>query len=132
MLWIIATFGTLLAAMFISSLVKNSNNQYFKKITSIEQANAFSIILIENLEKSYSFFEIVDSKLMGLLIFMISNYYTGALNLLIETRSQSSFVAFLLIILNCFVFTFIPFYINYYLKFLRNPKQLKTKQVLRL
>lgn len=62
-----------------------------------------------------SFVQITDSKYIGLTIFMISNYFTGIVNLLVkETHQVTTINAYLINLLNSFVAVFIPFYAVYY------------------
>lgn len=66
------------------------------------------------IDLSLSFVKIVDSKFIGLAIFMISNYFTGIVNLAMEsTHGVSEFKSLLILSANSFVSTFLPFYVFY-------------------
>ena len=55
------------------------------------------------LESGYSFFEIVDSKLVGLSIFLFANVLTGLINLSIYTRTVSDLLSLVILIMHSFV-----------------------------
>jgi hypothetical protein len=77
------------------------------------------------LERSCSFIILVDSRFVGIAIFMLSNYFTGVTNLVIRTKSQSDLASYMLIFLNSFVFKFIPFYVIYFRKKLKKTNELQ-------
>lgn len=71
------------------------------------------------LENAYSFFEIVDSKLVGLCIFLIANVLTGLINLSIYTRTVSDYFSLIILILHSFASVGFAFSGYYYLYFKR-------------
>lgn len=73
------------------------------------------------LENSFSFVEVVDSKMIGLFIFLISNVFTGLINLSFKTREMSDLFALIILGLNSFISTLIPF-IFYYFYFIKNKR----------
>lgn len=60
---------------------------------------------------------IIDSKLIGLTIFMISNYVTGILNLVFYLRSFSDSKAFFTVCFNSFIFSYSAYFL--YLRYLK-------------
>jgi hypothetical protein len=83
--------------------------------------NSFSKLdVVYLLEEVFGFFEIVDSKFVGITIFMVSNYYTGTVNLVITTQDQSPLFAYIIILVDCLLFTFIPFFVHKRLRTVKN------------
>lgn len=63
----------------------------------------------------FSFVKIMDSKLVGLAVFLIANLFTGLVNLSIESQKTQPLLALTIIFSNSLVSTFLPFlafYIN--------------------
>ena len=69
------------------------------------------------LENTYSFFEIVDSKLVGLSIFLIANIIIFVINLNINTKYFSDFFSLIILIMHSFASVGIAFSGYYYLYF---------------
>ena len=105
--------AVILVAKIIVYLLKSQYEYSIENLQSIREVQMFTQKCACLLERSFSFIEIVDSKFIGLAIFMISNYFTGIVNLLIKTRAQNAYVSFLIIILNSIVFTLLPFFVYY-------------------
>ncbi len=118
---------SLLGALVISKIILNilpavTINDLQGKAFNFKNIEISTSCTIRLLERAYTFFMFVDSKFIGISIFMISNYFTGITNILVRTRDQPPLVAYFIIILNCFVFTFIPFYFIY--RYRKREKQL--------
>ena len=81
------------------------------------------------LDRSCSFFEVVDAKFIGISIFMVSNYFTGIINLTMITREQSPLVGYFCIILNGILSTFLPFFVFNYYQNKSSESQKKKKSI---
>ena len=82
-------------------------------------------ILIElQLLKVFSFPHIVDSKFVGLVVFLISNLLTGIVNLSINTLYVANVSAFIIICIYNFVVYFLP-YLGYYYILIVNKKKVE-------
>jgi hypothetical protein len=98
--------------------------RYEAKVSSISiNAEQTEYIVLCLLNRACSFHSLVDMKFVGISLFMISNYFTGALNLTMKTREQNAFVAYSLLFMNSFIFTFIPFFVIYFC----NKKAIKNQ-----
>jgi hypothetical protein len=62
------------------------------------------------LDKSNFFFKIIDSKFIGLMLFLIANIQTGLINVTINTRYVSTITTFLILSIHSFLITIMPFY----------------------
>lgn len=74
------------------------------------------------INQTFSFAKIIDSKFIGLILFIISNLMTGIINLNIKTIYTSNFFA--MIILICYVFC--SFIISYFFYNIFNMKPKKS------
>jgi hypothetical protein len=103
----------LIAVLLIAQVLLNSPLK--QQATTSDVVNSLGTV--------FGFFEIVDSRYLGLTIFMISNYFTGSLRLVIadDTHSQSATTAYAIIFLNSVIFTFIPFAVFYKVKLSKRP-----------
>ncbi len=80
---------------------------YNNILSETEKYELVSILL----DKSNSFYKIVDAKLIGLIIFLIANIQTGLINITINTRYVSTKTAFFILSIHSLYITLIPFYI---------------------
>ncbi len=74
-----------------------------------EKSRSINFDLIPALERTFSFFEMADSKFFGISMFMVANYITGLIRLVIETRLQTAFIAYAILLVHNFFYNFIPF-----------------------
>lgn len=81
-----------------------------ENIGQFELDNIFNSVL----DVTHSFYRFSDSKFVGLAIFLIANLFTGFVNIAINTHDCSLIVTFLILTLNLFVSSFIPFFYFYY------------------
>ena len=72
----------LLMIITIPKSIDNSNE--YLPIKSI-------FILIKLLERVFSFYEIIDAKLIGLIVFLVANLLTGLINLSIRTSAYNQY-----------------------------------------
>lgn len=70
------------------------------------------------LEKAFSFVILVDSKLIGLTIFLIANLFTGFINLTLTTAKLSHLLSLIILLLNSFLSSAFPLGFYYYKKFI--------------
>jgi hypothetical protein len=71
-------------------------------------------VLNQQLDESFCFIRISDSKFIGLFIFLISNLLTGLVNLSINTLRVSNQISFLIIAVYSFFSFIIPFFVYKY------------------
>ncbi len=114
------------AALFITQLIihkMRQENKLLNKISpSYDRLSKNELAYIKCLlNRAFSFFVIVDSKFIGLAIFMISNYITGLMNLFIDLAQLDVVQANLILIVGSLFFTFIPFLV-YYVKIVKKKK----------
>ena len=99
-----------LVTIFLFKLINKDNlneTNINNKITNITKL----------LESAYSFFEIVDSKLVGLCIFLIANIFIFVINLNINAKNFSDFFSLIILSMYSFASVSIPFLGYYYLFF---------------
>ena len=98
-------FGLFLTTTLLVSKIQLSNiiGRGKKEENGDEQTQ-----LISQLNRTFSFPQIIDSKFIGLLNFFFSNIFTGIVNLWINTLSVSSSFAFCIICLYSFASFLIP------------------------
>ena len=82
------------------------------------------ILIEQQLLKVFSFPHIVDSKFVGLVVFLISNLLTGIVNLSINTLYVANVSAFIIICIYNFVVYFLP-YLGYYYILIVNKKKVE-------
>ena len=95
---------------------QTENSQYFQVEKVDEEVMP---VLIKILERTFAFYEIVDSKLIGLIIFLNSNILTGIINLSIDTKNVSNVGSLLILIFHAFFSIGSGYSIYYYFKFYR-------------
>ena len=84
-------------------------NGLFNNVLSESEKYQWILIL---LDKSNFVFKIIDSKFIGLVLFLIANIQTGLINITINTRFVSINTTFLILAIHSFIITIIPFYIH--------------------
>ena len=109
-LWLFQIIANYLITIILFKLINKDN---LKEININNQITN----IIQLLENTYSFVEIVDSKLVGLCIFLIANVLTGLINLSIFTRTVSDFLSLIILIMHSFASVGIAFSGYYYLYF---------------
>ena len=110
-LWVMALFAVTITTHALFYLIRKD---YVVNLERAQEREAFIVNVSSLLSKAYSFAEIVDSKFVGLATFLIANYFTGAVNISMVTVLAHDSTALLLLLLNAFLFSFIP-YSCYYL-----------------
>ena len=123
-LWALATLGVIMTTNLLFNLIKKdifSNCSLSTCFNDTRDINNFILNVTVLLEKAYSFVSIIDSKLVGLAVFLIANIFTGLINLTIATVRVSTSLALLILFINALVSTFIPFLV-YYLFYRRANK----------
>ena len=88
-------------------------------INAKKQPNATQEDLIHQLRQVCSFVEIVDSKFIGLFVFLLSNVLTGLINLSINTLNVKDNVAMLILNAYCLVSFGIPYFSYFMTKIFR-------------
>lgn len=66
------------------------------------------------LENAFSFVEIIDSKFIGLLIFVLANWLTGLVNITLHPHSQSDIVGYIILSVYTLLSLIIPFMFYFY------------------
>jgi hypothetical protein len=120
-LWTTAIIWIMITTSFLFYLLRRDG--HFSSLINIYEINNLIVNVTVLLEKAHAFVAIVDSKLVGLAMFLIANVFTGVVNLSMHTDQASNVVALLILCLNSTVYTFLPF-VCYYIYFC---KQNRTK-----
>ena len=104
-------FWTVLLAA--SLIIANISFQFVEscstKSLSLKSDKAKVLNLHYILENCFSFVEIVDSKFIGLFIFVLSNLLTGIVNVVLDTQSFDQIISGFMLSIYCFFSNFIPF-----------------------
>jgi hypothetical protein len=93
------------------------DNNKIKEIGS----SMMPFVLNQQLDDSFCFITISDSKFIGLFIFLTSNLLTGLVNLSINTLHVSNYISFSILSIYSFFSFFIPFIVYKYL-FIKSVK----------
>ena len=112
-LWACAILAISLLSLLIIYLIQRENN-FTNELKNLIEFDDFTKSVINILDRSFSFIIILDSKLIGLVIFILSNVGNGILNLFFNLSSLSSSMAILVSCLNLFTSTLVPFTIFYF------------------
>lgn len=115
-LWLSICLGNIVLARLILNLIHSQHKHLKNKNEDIQNAIKTCSFFLEN---AFSFVDVLDSKMIGLSVFLISNVFTGLVNLSMRTRIIADVFALLILFLNSFVSTLIPF-VFYFYCFLKN------------
>lgn len=123
LMWLLSLLIPLFITLIVQKLIKKSSafNYGQSKLTQLKtnqeiKTRLYQLIFI--LEKAFWFFEIMDSKFIGLFVFLLANVLTLCTNLAISPSSYSTSSAILILFMYSFISTFIPF-VYYKLKHFR-------------
>ncbi len=103
-------------AMIYRKLIENDGEK--KELTQMDKQN----LIEQHILKIFSFPYIVDSKFIGLIVFLLSNILTGLINLTTNTLVVSNVYSFLILNLYTFVAYFLP-YLGYYYYYNNNKNK---------
>ena len=118
-LWLFQIIANYLITIILFKLI---NKDSWKEINMNTQITN----IIKLLEEAYSFVEIIDSKLVGLCIFLIANVLTGLINLSIDTRNVSDFLSLIILSLHALASVGIALSGYYYLYFKKSCEKLNN------
>ena len=104
-------------AMIYRKLIENDNQK--KELTQVDKQK----LIEQHIIKIFSFPYIVDSKFIGLIVFLLSNLLTGLINLTMDTLVVSNFYSFLILNAYAFVAYFFPYLAYYYFYFYNKNKK---------
>lgn len=108
-LWATISLFNICVAIFTYELVKMDKHLEERK------SNTMHGHCCQLLENAFSFVRTVDSKMIGLLLFLTANIFTGLTNLFIDTKSVGELSALLILSLNSIVSRLLPFFFHYIL-----------------
>jgi uncharacterized membrane protein (DUF4010 family) len=80
------------------------------------------ILIEQHIVKIFSFPFIVDSKFIGLIIFLLSNLLTGLVNLTVNTLAVDNLYSFFILNAYAFVAYFLPYLAYYHYYHYKNKK----------
>ena len=83
-------------------------------------------VLITVVKRAFAFYEIVDSRFIGLIIFLNANILTGLINLSINTKKTLPPISLLILILHAFLSIGSGYLVYYYFKFYRSENNLRS------
>jgi hypothetical protein len=110
-------FAILLIYILTTLLLTTKQTEKYFQVEMVDEEVMPALVKI--LERTFAFFEIVDSKLIGLIIFLNSNILTGIINLSIDTKNVSTVGSLLILISHAFISVGSGYSIYYYFKFYR-------------
>ena len=119
--WAFAILQILIFTIFFLLKAKKTKTFPYLKIEKFDFEYLSEMITF--LKRVFAFSEIVDSKLIGLIIFLNANILTGLINLSIITKMLSTFSSLIVLILHAFVSIGSGYSIYYFFKFYRNDKE---------
>jgi len=104
---------TLLAILILALISYNFIQKCSRGNRTPSEKKTF-VNLIYLMENSFSFVEIIDSKLIGLFIFVFANLLTGLVNLIMNPHEKSEFEGYCIMCVYTFLSLFIPFLYYYF------------------
>lgn len=131
LMWLLSLITPLCVTMLVQEMIKKRSTSIYGQAKSTElktnkQIETSLNQLIFILEKAFWFFEIMDSKFIGLLVFLLANVLTLCANLAISPPSYSTSSAVFILIFHSSISTFIPF-LYYKLKYFRQNSAIPIK-----
>ena len=105
-IWALYLIGIILMAKFLTHLVFNS--QIDKDLV---QSQKKETIIVNLLESIYSMSIIIDSKFIGLILFLVANISTGIVNLNLNTKVFDTFYSLFILHVHSVIFVLISFFI---------------------
>jgi uncharacterized membrane protein len=123
-LWAFAILQLYMITMFFIVKTKKSQEFPYIQIEKYDLENLPAMISI--LQRAFAFYEIIDSKLIGLIIFLNSNILTGLVNLSIDTRNVSPINSILILILHAFLSVGSGYLVYFYFKFYKNSHSVQV------
>jgi hypothetical protein len=121
LLWAGASATIIILAKSVCYLMKRRGQ--LSNSASLHETEIFISNVCSSLDLSFSFPTIVDSKLVGLAMFLVANLFTGVVNLSMTAGAASTQLALFILCLNSIVYTFIPFLLYYFYMLNRNKSK---------
>ena len=103
-----------LLAILILTLISYNFIQKCSRGDRIPSEKKIFVNLIYLLNNSFSLIEIIDSKFIGLFIFVLANIFTGLVNLTMHPHKRSEFEGYFIMCVYTFLSLFIPFFYYYF------------------
>ena len=124
-MWAFAIFGVyIITKLLILSLKRTENYQdHQSEDNESIKLKKYQHIIVNLLNTTFSFYEIIDSKLIGLIVFLNSNLLTGLVNLTIDTREVRAFGSVMILILHALASVGSGFLIYHLFNILKNRKK---------
>jgi hypothetical protein len=104
--WALYLIGIILMAKFLTHLAFNS--QIDKDLVQSQKKDT---IIVNLLESTYSMSIIIDSKFIGIILFLVANISTGIVNLNLNTKVFDTFYSLVLLHVHSLIFVLISFFI---------------------
>lgn len=121
-LWFtICVVNIAIGKLILSLLVSHERNMGAKRGSGDETKNTCDACIFF-LDNAFSFVDVVDSKLIGLSVFLVANVFTGLVNLTFDSKQLPNVCSLLILFINSVVSTFLPFCFYYYY-FLKNKRK---------
>ena len=105
-LWTLYLIGIILMAKFLTHVAFNSQID-----RDLVQSQKKETIIVNLLESIYSMSIIIDSKFIGLILFLVANISTGIVNLNLNTKVFDTFYSLVLLHVHSVIFVLISFFI---------------------
>jgi len=104
--WALYLIGIILMAKFLTHLAFNS--QVDKDLVQSQKKDT---IIVNLLESTYSMSIIIDSKFIGIILFLVANISTGIVNLNLNTKVFDTFYSLVILHIHSVIFVLISFFI---------------------
>lgn len=108
--WTFSLLGIILVATISSNIALKSQQSDLNMSDSQKKHLIYSL-----LENVYSMSIIIDSKFIGLILFLVANISTGLVNLSISTENCISFISLVILQAHAFLSVGISFYVYIFL-----------------
>lgn len=108
--WNFSLLGIILVATISSNIALKSQQSDLNMSDSQKKHLIYSL-----LENVYSMSIIIDSKFIGLILFLVANISTGLVNLSISTENCISFISLVILQAHAFLSVGISFYVYIFL-----------------
>ena len=113
-------FAILLVSMVTILLIFITKTQDTNLLRIYQMDSEYLSSILTLLKKTFAFYEIIDGKLIGLIVFLVSNILTGLINLSIGTKFVSILTSLVILVMHAFLSVGSGYLVYFYFKFFKN------------